>query len=347
MTVARDAQRLVRAVPAGVPADHPTFVAESEELVPRVAAAELPAGRVLGPYRAVITGRGTLVGELSPYFGIHSPNQNPVFIGRGAPPPTVVPGRVGVLAVRGDVSYYHYLVDVLPRLALLEELEVVPEKLYVPASLSHQQQVLELLGISSERVIDADVVRHLQAETLVVPGLPDSDLKTPPWVVSFLRERLLPSPAQRVAGRRLYVTRGRRRGSRIVTNEDDVLTALEPRGFTVTDPGQLPVAEQIRAFAEAEWIVAPHGAALTNLAFASPGASVVELLAPDYVQGCYWKISQCVQGVEYRYLVGEGRAPRGRMDGVDSDITVDVDALLHLLDGLPSGDPQPARATIK
>jgi hypothetical protein len=344
MIVARDAERLVREVPAGVPADHGTFVAEREEVVPRVAVAELPGGRVLGPYRAVITGRGTLIGELSPYFGISSPNQNPVFIGPGAPPPTVVPERIGVLAARGDVSYYHYLVDVLPRLALLEELDDPPEKLYVPASLPHQQQLLELLGIPPERIIDADKVRHLQAETLVAPGLPDSDLKTPPWMVAFLRGRLLPPGARRVAGRRLYVTRGRRRGSRVVTNEDELVGVLEPLGFHVVDPGRLPVVEQIRTFAEADWVVAPHGAALTNLAFASRGASVVELFAPDYVQGCYWKISQCVPELTYRYLVGLGRAPRrGRMDGVDSDMTVDVEALLRLLEGLPASDDQVMR----
>ncbi len=156
---------------------------------------------------------------------------------------------------------------------------------------------------------------------LVVPGLPDVDLKTPPWVVRFLRERLLPPSAGRVAGARIYVTRGDRPGNRIVINEPEVVAALGELGFRVVDPGRMTVAEQITTFAEADWIVAPHGAALTNLAFASSGASVVELFAPDYVQGCYWKLSDCVPGLTYRYLVAAGRAPRrGRMEGVDSDI---------------------------
>lgn len=346
MTVARAEQRLIRAIPVGIPAGHPTFRAEAQQRVPRVAVAELDGGRVLGPYRAVITARGTLVGELSPYFGTRTPDQHPVFLEPRQPPPTVTSGRVGVLAARGDVSYYHYLTDVLPRLLLLEELGGA-DRLYVPASLPHQKQLLELLGIPSERVIDADRVRHLQAQTLVVPGLPDADLKTPPWVISFLRARLLPAGVGRLPGRRLYITRGRRRASRIVTNEDEVVRALEPLGFVVIDPGSLPVAEQIRAFAQAEWIVAPHGAALTNLAFASPGAAVVELFAPDYVQGCYWKIAACLPGVRYRYLIGAGRAPRrGRMEGVDSDIVVDPRALRELLEGLARHDQVVGREVI-
>jgi capsular polysaccharide biosynthesis protein len=348
MVVARDELRLAHAVPVGIPERQPSLVAQAEQVVPRVAVAELPGGRVLGPYRAVISSRGTLVGELSPYFGITSPSQNPVFAELRVPPPLTVDARIGVLAARGDVSYFHYLTDVLPRLALLEELEADVDLIYLPASLSFQRQLLELLGIPSERIIDADRVRHLQAATLVVPGLPDVDLKIPPWVVAFLRDRLLPSASAPVPGRRLYITRGSRRGSRTVTNEVEILEALEPCGIAVIDPGAMPVAEQIRAFSEAELIIAPHGAALTNLAFASPGASVVELLAPDYVQGCYWKISDCVPGLTYRYLVGAGRTPRrGRMEGVDSDITVDVEMLLRLLEELPSADAHPARATIK
>lgn len=345
MVIARDELRLARAVPVGIPGRHPALVSQTEEVVPRVAVGELTDGRVLGPYRAVITSRGTLVGELSPYFGISRPNQNPVFSDRSVPPPTVVNGQVGVLAARGDVSYFHYLTDVLPRLALLEELESPPDLLYLPTSLPHQGQLIELLGIPRERIIDADQVRHLQAEILLVPGLPDADLKIPPWVVGFLRDRLLPRGARSIPGRRLYVSRGDRRGSRIVINEGEVVQALSELGFDVIDPGAMPVAQQIRAFSEAEWIVAPHGAALTNLVFASPGASVLELFAPDYVQGCYWKISDCVTGLTYRYLVGAGRSPRrGRMEGVDSDLTVDVSTLLRLLEELPGAH---ARAMIK
>jgi hypothetical protein len=59
------------------------------------------------------------------------------------------------------------------------------------------------------------------------------------------------------------------------------------------------------------------------------------MFAPDYVQGCYWKLSDCVPGLEYRYLVGRvGRPGDDRMWGVDSDMEIDVRALLALLDEL-------------
>ena len=103
-------------------------------------------------------------------------------------------------------------------------------------------------------------------------------------------------------------------------------------------PARIPVAEQIRMFAEAESIVGPHGAALTNLLFASPGASVIELFAPDYVEGSYWKLVDCVPGVSTATCWGPGRrpAPAGRRSRVMSDITVDLAALTRALDSLPN-----------
>ncbi len=99
-------------------------------------------------------------------------------------------------------------------------------------------------------------------------------------------------------------------------------------------------AEQVRAFAEAECIVGAHGAGLTNLAFCSPGAAVVELFASDYVNECFWALATTVEGLRYRYLVGDGsvnsswnsRANRG----VASDIRVDPRQILRLLDDLLS-----------
>jgi capsular polysaccharide biosynthesis protein len=173
----------------------------------------------------------------------------------------------------------------------------------------------------------------VQAEKLLVPGLPDFNV-TAPWTVAFARERLLPAGLGVVPGRRIYLTRGDKRNNRIVRNEPEVMDALGDRGFTVLDTATLSVAEEISTFGEAECIVAPHGAALTNILFASPGASVIELFAPDYVTPSYWKLADCVPGVEYRYLLGAGRGPRGDMNGVMSDITIDVAALERVLDSL-------------
>jgi hypothetical protein len=340
MWEARPPEHPRRAIPEGEPARHPSFVSQTDDDIPRVAVAELPGGRVINPHRVVIDGHGAMIEEFSTYWGTLNWRQHPVFWHPFPGPPEEVPGRLGVLAGRGDLGYYHFLLDILPRLGVLDTPGVpAPDRWYAPLGHGFQREFFELAGLLPDTgVIDADAVEHVRAETLLVPGFPDNHLRTPAWSVAFLRDRLRDPALERVPGRRIYVTRGRERNNRTVRNEPELMEVLGNRGFELVDSGALPVAEQIRAFAEAECIVGPHGGALSNLAFASAGAAVVELFAPDYVQTCYWKLADCVPGLAYRYLVAPGEPPaNGLMNGVGTDITVDLPALSRVLDSLPTG----------
>jgi capsular polysaccharide biosynthesis protein len=86
-------------------------------------------------------------------------------------------------------------------------------------------------------------------------------------------------------------------------NEDALIEVLRPLGFEVVLPGQLPLEEQLRTFAEAELVVAPHGGALVNL-LASQEATLVEIFDPRYVNGCYYALTDAL-GLPYWYVLGE------------------------------------------
>jgi capsular polysaccharide biosynthesis protein len=235
-----------------------------------------------------------------------------------------------VLATRGDSNYYHFLHDCLPRTAVLEQCpEAGPvDRWYVPQATRFQRELLELWGIGPDQVVDSAAVPHVRAEQLVVPGLPSTIERNPPWVAQLLRQRLCPPTLQRVPGRHLYLTRGTARHNRRVDNEAEVLDLLEPLGFTCVDAGELSVADQIRTFAEADVIVAPHGAALANLVFCSPGSTLVEIFPAMSFVADYWKMASGVTGLEYRYLTGAGE-PVGTTRGefVVADIQVDIPQL--------------------
>jgi capsular polysaccharide biosynthesis protein len=55
------------------------------------------------------------------------------------------------------------------------------------------------------------------------------------------------------------------------------VAALSSYEFEVIVPGNLTFGEQVEAFASAEIVVGPHGAALTNLLFCAPGTLAIEL----------------------------------------------------------------------
>lgn len=337
--VARAAESVPRPAAQGVPAGHRTFAAGANE-VPPVRVAELPGGRVLGPNRAVVSCRGELVHEVSWYFGTDParPREHPLFMHPFPPPPVEVPGRLGVLASRGDGNYYHFLVDALARLGVMEQCPQLapPDRWYVPAGARFQRDLLAMVGLRPEQWVDADEVPHVRAECLVVPGQPSATVLNPPWVVEFLRSRLL--PAVDVTGPRtpIYLTRGNQPNNRRVVNEEQVLALLVERGFTAVDPAALSVAEQIRACATASVIVGAHGAGLANIMFAGPGAAVVELFpAGDALPDCYWTLSRNVPDLAYRYLAGVGGPSRRDYNrALVTDIHVDVDALARILDGL-------------
>jgi len=334
---ARAAERIERPVMRGRPTGTALADRRDGERVERVAVAELPGGRVLGPHRAVITGNGELVQDVSWYFGTRRPREHPLFLNPFPGAPLELDGRVGVLAARGDGNYYHFLMDVLTRLGVLDQAPDIapPQRWYVPQRLRFQRELLDLFGIAPARRIDADRYPHMRAETLVVAGPPAMVEKNPPWAVQFLRSRLLAAIPPTGGARRLYVTRGSAANNRVVVNEPDVFALLRERGFRSIDPGALSVREQIGAFSCAELVVAPHGAALTNLVFLPPGAAVVELFPAGCVLPDFWRLACGVPDVRYRYLSAPGGPRRPTRAGtIVRDIRVDLDALAATLDEL-------------
>ena len=241
-----------------------------------------------------------------------------------------------MLAARGDGNYYHFLMDVIVKLGVLEQTPSIPmpERWYASVSgPPFQREALELAGIPADSIVDAVEHPHVQADVLVVPAPPAMSEVNPPWAVQWLRDRLLPQVDLSGPRQRIYVTRGPSANNRTVLNDGEVTALLESRGFVLIDPGTMTVAEQIRAFANAEVIVATHGAALANLTFASPGATVIELFPAGCLLPDYWRLVSGIPGVNYRYLTAHGRRPgaAGRPIIV-RDIVVDVPALRRLLD---------------
>jgi capsular polysaccharide biosynthesis protein len=337
---ARPPETIARPPLVGFPEGLAALEPATDTTILRVAVAELPGGRVLGPSRALITGRNELVWELSHYFGTHNPREHPVYGHPFPGKPAEVDGRLGVLASRGDRNHYHFLIDVLPRVGVLEQAPEIapPARWYVPASSSVQREFLDLMGITAEHRIDSDEVPHVRAECLVAPGLPSVvKEKNPPWVVEFLRQRLMKGAEPPPISQRhpVYVTRTAGGNNRAVRNQPDVLRKLERRGFEIIDPSTLTAAQQIESFRSASVIVCAHGAALANLVFASPGSGVIELFPAGGVLPDYWRLASSA-GLTYRYLSSWSRSgrPSHRSKLIVRDIEVDVPALEYLLDEL-------------
>src|SRR5262249_42070900 len=160
-------------------------------------------------------------------------------------------------------------------------------------------------GLGDVPVLAASPERAVRATRLIAPNLTNPSEVAPRSMVEWLRKRL---PAVDVHDRpkRIYVTRRTAPDSRPLGDEDLLLPHPEERGFVSIAPEKVSPQEQIDLFAAAEVVVAPHGAALTNLLWLTPGARVLELFHPAYVNAAFWSITQAIGDIDYRYLVGEG-----------------------------------------
>ncbi len=311
----------------------PAFEQDTNWSIPARVVATIPGGRVFGDSAAVIAPDDTLLWDLSPAH-VPSPWQHPIFRRAVLPRPLDVDGSLAVLSARGSSNYFHFLLDVAPRIALLERALPVGEldHLFVDHRTPWQREILQAAGVPIERVVSPREHPHVRAGRLVVPSLPGSGPKmNPRWAVDAVRGWLLNGepPAER---RRIYVSRGQDPLTRRVVNETEVSDALAGLGFVTVRNEEHSVHEQAAMFAAAEVVVGAHGANLANVAFCSPGATLVELASPLWLNTTYWRLCAQLDRVRHRCVVGRGDAPADmRQYDVNADIDVDIPLLLDVL----------------
>jgi capsular polysaccharide biosynthesis protein len=159
-----------------------------------------------------------------------------------------------------------------------------------------------MLEIADERLTPFTPA-HLAPEALVWAQPPDHTGVPSAWTARWLRGRLVEAAGDPSRGdRRLYVSR-RTAPKRRAVNEDELIRALAAFGFDVVHPERMSLADQVRLFAEAAVLVAPHGAAVTSIVF-SERLSVLELFEPSYVIPTFYCLASAV-GHDYWYLMCE------------------------------------------
>jgi capsular polysaccharide biosynthesis protein len=87
----------------------------------------------------------------------------------------------------------------------------------------------------------------------------------------------------------------------------------------------LTFAQQAELFAQAELVVASHGAALTNLIFAPEGSTIIELFPPGVRDASYFTAATHSK-LAYYYLMS-----RVTRNGANSAMSVDLQKLSRLL----------------
>ena len=207
-------------------------------------------------------------------------------------------------ASAGAHCYYHWMVDILPRLGILQKAGVAITQLdnilVREAHRSFQAETLEILNIRKEQILETKHNSHFTCERLLHVNLNNGiNLKMNRFVTAWLQHEFKSNRSKK-ARIKLYVSRpaGVRRG---IANEAELVPLLEARGFKIAAMEGMSVNEQAELLAQCDVLMSPHGGALTNMLFCRPGIKIVELFG-RHVYPFYYGLAQCC-GHDYHAIL--------------------------------------------
>ena len=126
---------------------------------------------------------------------------------------------------------------------------------------------------------------------------------------------------------RIYI---RRSGARCVINFDELGTLLHHRGFRIVSFENMAFDEQISIMRAARYVIAEHGAGVSNVMFCRNGARLLEMFNAFGAQPAHWALASLC-GVGYGYVIGDH--PGGQLHG-NSDYIMPQRTLIEAVDDM-------------
>ncbi|MBI3451718.1 MAG: tetratricopeptide repeat protein [Rhodospirillales bacterium] len=222
-----------------------------------------------------------------------------------------------LIALGGCTNYYHWMIDYLPRLRMIDAL---PELRDVPILVNadfcgFQRESLAAIGFDTRRLKIPPAKALIRCKTLIVPHFMDRPIEenlTPDFwqstatleIVAWLREKFLPAGAHDAGvGGKIFISRREAKFRRCV-NEAEILAIAVAAGFHEVRLEKLSFARQAALFAGASTIVGTHGAGFTNVVFAPPGSRVIELHPENFLPRFFIRLAE-ILGHRHMALPGE------------------------------------------
>lgn len=250
----------------------------------------------------------------------------------------------GVCAIGGDNNYWHFMMERLPQLFFLNDPDLANRQIahsFTKTNLEFCCHILERLGFQNRTFVEIPMDKPYGGYSNGPQFMPIKDVVIPTKIhrnlAAMLWDKFLWPLAERPSskGRRLFVVREdavesyrkvlKTAGRRQCLNQDEIGEKLKSEGFESVNPSVLSIQEQMRLFAESEFVIGVHGAALTNFLFAPQGSRVVEL-ANGIEQPHIGNLSK-ERGLDFTLVLG---MPDGDA-GHHADFTVDINEICQLI----------------
>lgn len=223
-------------------------------------------------------------------------------------------GTLATIALEGSSNYYHWMIEILPRIHLLKTSGFAFDFLYTcPLRYCFQKETLAALGIKKEQIIESTPATHLAPDRLIFPSQAARSCVTPQWVINFLKDTFLKDYIPKNSKKRIFVSRSHS-SIRHIINEDEIFALVEPYGFKKVYLEKMSVTEQARLIHESEIIIGTHGAGMVNIVFATPGTVIIELFQ-EHLDSTFFELSTTME-LQYHCVKTE-RIPELSQENVD------------------------------
>lgn len=326
--IVREASRVSYAPPRSLTPRNGLFEEERRNEQPEAFVARIPWARIVMRTGIVISPDDRVFEESCSWGSRFTPNDIEYNTLRSKLRPKKLRGHYLIISSRSQSSYYHWYSECLTRLAVARNYKDVP--ILISKDLNAwQRESLELLGVNRSRLVEVDEECY-EVESLLFASFPGRTGLMSDWAFAWLRDRFRGAVPSR-PGKRIYIGR-QAVAHRKVSNEAALISALAPLGFTPVEGYSLKENEKIALMRDAEIVVGIHGAGMTNILFAPQGATVIEILDPEHLVGCYYSMAAGL-GHEYWCLLGENvsrSAGTPVRKGFD-DIRVSIDGVLETI----------------
>ncbi len=196
-------------------------------------------------------------------------------------------------------NYYHFVVEMMSRLAYAEKL-IADKKIPLlidEAAFQYLQmsELLERLNTFHRPVVKIKSTVLYRVKELIYPsmntwfpvnvqiGLKNipADFMIAKTALTNLRDTLLQSASITTDEQKIYISRKKKDLSRLL-NEEGIEKLFIKYGFEIIYPEELSLSEQIRAFAGASAVAGVSGAAFTNIIFCRPQTEVICIIPMEY-----------------------------------------------------------------
>lgn len=215
----------------------------------------------------------------------------------------------------GDSNYFHWMIEILPRLQQLRAaLEHAPD---LQLLVSSRVQSVEQFRSGLDAIVPGEVPifyvpegSSVKVGTLIKPkprslvtfnkrighSIAISDSFIDGASVRWLRSQFIDENELRRPGtRRIFLSRG---NSSRRYNEEEIFELFKPHGFELIRMEEHSLTEQVKITSEVEAIAGPAGAAWTNIIFSPPSAKLFYWRAQEYGEVRIYESLAEVSGIE-------------------------------------------------